>query len=204
MMLVTKVYIFTQNFNKNLIMKKVILAFSAMFALTIASFAQTAAPTTAQTPAKVKGHGKEMKDHPKKGTDEAKKGTGEKAKGQGMGANLGLSADQQAQYGAINKAHQEAVRKVQMDNTLAPEAKKTQVAALKSKYETDLKGVMNAEQYAKWSEQRAKRAENKAGEKMGDHKGGDHKAEGGERKMGDKKPKAKSDKAQTQGASKSN
>lgn len=185
-------------------MKKIILAFSAMFALTVASFAQTAAPTTAQTPAKVKGHGKEMKDHAKKGTGEAKKGTDEKAKGQGMGANLGLSADQQAQYGAINKAHQEAVRKVQMDNTLAPEAKKTQVATLKSKYETDLKGVMNAEQYAKWSEQRAKRAENKAGEKMGDHKGGDHKSEGGERKMGDKKPKAKSDKAQTQGASKSN
>jgi hypothetical protein len=197
--LVTKVYIFTQNFNKNLIMKKVILAFSAMFALTIASFAQTAAPTPAQTPAKVKGHGKETKDHPRKGMDEKTKG-----QGQGMGANLGLSADQQAQYGAINKAHQEAVRKVQMDNTLAPEAKKTQVAALKSKYETDLKGVMNADQYAKWSEQRAKRAENKAGEKMGDHKGGNHKAEGGEHKMGDKKPKAKSDKAQPQGASKNN
>ena len=75
-----------------------------------------------------------------------------------MGASLGLSADQQTKYAAVNKAHQEAVRKVDMDKALAPEAKKTQIAALKSKYETDIKGVMNADQYAKWSAERAKRA----------------------------------------------
>lgn len=194
-------------------MKKVILGICTMFALATATFAQNAPAEAA--PAQGKAHGKEMKTKGKEKSEQGKahgkemseqgkakgKEMGEQGKAHGeqgqMGANLGLSTDQQAKYGAVNKAHQDAVRKVQMDKTLTPEAKKAQVDALKSKYDADVKGVMNADQYAKWSANRAKRAENKAGEKMGGHKPGD-------KKMGDKKPKAKTDGAQPQSASKAN
>lgn len=198
-------------------MKKVILGICTMFALATATFAQNA-PAEA-VPAQGKAHGKEMKTKGKAKGEQGKahgKEMGEKGKAHGepgqMGANLGLSTDQQAKYGAVNKAHQDAVRKIQMDKTLTPEAKKTQVGALKTKYDADVKGVMNADQYAKWSENRAKRAENKPGDKMGNHKPGDKKMgdkkmgdkKPGDHKMGDKKPKAKTDGAQPQSASKAN
>ena len=198
-------------------MKNLILGVCTMFALTTATFAQNAPATT--VPAKAKEHGKEMKVKGKEAGEKGKakgKAMSEEGKAKGeqgqMGANLGLSTDQQAKYGAVNKAHQDAVRKIQMDKSLTPEAKKTQVDALKSKYDTDVKGVMNADQYAKWSANRTKRAENKAADKMqspkvgdkkmSDHKTGDKKM--GDHKMGDKKPKAKTDAAQPQSASKAN
>jgi hypothetical protein len=93
--------------------------------------------------------------------------------------DLGLSADVDAKYKAIRQAHQDAVRKVEMDKSLAADAKTSQIAALKSKYEADVKGVMSADQYAKWTEKRAKRdarkgerAENRKehNDKMGDDK----------------------------------
>jgi hypothetical protein len=212
---------------KKRFMKNVILGICTVFALATTSFAQNA---PAEVPAKGK-NGKEMKGKGKEKSEEAKaqgKDMGEQGKahgkemsdqgkakgeqGKGMGASLGLTPEQQTQYGAVNKAHQEAVRKVQADQTLAADAKKAQVDALKSKYETDLKGVMNAEQYAKWSENRAKRAAEKSAEKAGekgdakkmeDHKDGDHKG-GGDKKGGKGKGKGKTDGAAPEGASKSN
>jgi periplasmic protein CpxP/Spy len=142
----------------------------------------------------MKGHGK---DHSKE-MGEKGKAQGEQGKGQ-MGGNLGLSAEQETAFKAVNKAHQEAVKAVQMNKTLAADAKKAQVDALKSKYEADVKGTMNADQYTKWMAMRAKRSENKAEHKadMGDHKMEEHK----DKAM---KGKAKSDKAaQPQGAAKS-
>ncbi len=179
-------------------MKNVFLVLCTMFAFATVSVAQNV--PTAQAPAKkAKGneHGMEMKkDHAnEKGKEASEKAKPAGEQGKGMGANLGLSADQQTQYGAINKAHQEAVKKVQMDASLSADAKKTQVDALKSKYEADIKGVMNADQYAKWSANRAKRAAEKAAEKEGDHKEG-------AKKEGDHKPKAKTDGAKPQGAAK--
>ncbi len=186
-------------------MKNVILGICTVFALTTASFAQNA---PAEVPAKGK-NGKEMKGKGKEKSEEAKAQGGQ---GKGMGASLGLTPEQQTQYAAINKAHQEAVRKVNTDQTLAVDAKKAQVAALKSKYEADLKGVMNAEQYAQWSEKRAKQAAEKAAEKAEDHKGGAQKMEdhkdgdhkGGGDKKGGKKGKNKTDDVAPEGASKSN
>ena len=193
-------------------MKNVILAFSAMLAFTTATLAQnTPAPAPVPAPTtKTKGHGKEHgKEMGEKGKEKGEKSAGqagEKGKSQ-MGGNLGLSPEQETSFKAVNKAHQDAVKAVQMDKSLTADAKKTQVDALKSKYAADVKGVMNADQYTKWEAARAKRAENKAEHKadMGDHKMGDHKDKAAKMDGKAMKGKAKSDKAaQPQGAVKSN
>jgi hypothetical protein len=128
-----------------LIMKKLVIAFCAMLSLTAISHAQDG------TAARVRSQSNEMKED-----------------GQGKD-NFGMSADQEAKFKAIRQAHQEAVKKVEMDKSLAADAKTAQINALKSKYEADVKGVMNAEQFAKWSDMRAKRDARKS-ERMKDHK----------------------------------
>jgi hypothetical protein len=134
-------------------MKNVILAFSAMFAFATASFAQNAAPAPAQGPVK------EMKGSAKKGKEGAEKGKGH------VNSALGLSAEQDASFKALNKAHQAAVGAVQKDKSLAADAKKAKIDELKAKYEADVKGVMNDEQYGKWLALRAKRDEKPEGKK---------------------------------------
>ncbi len=126
-------------------MKKLVIAFCAMLSLNAISYAQNDAV------AKGRDQAKEMKEEGK-GRD-----------------NFGLSADQDAKFKSIHQAHQDAVKKVEMDNSLAADAKTSQINALKSKYVADVKGVMNADQFAKWSDMRAKRDARKA-DKMKDHK----------------------------------
>jgi hypothetical protein len=191
------------------IMKKVILMAAASLAIIATSFAQNAtapapkakmsrvkptmeapatqgtpaAPTTQGTPAsmeKAKGHGK--------GQGEAR-GNSE-GKGQGGMKALGLSPEQETQFKAVNQAHKTAVKTIQMNESLAVDAKKKQVAALVTKYQSDVQGVLNADQYAKWTAMRAKRGDKKEGgnhkeggdkdddDKGGDHKKGGHKADG--------------------------
>jgi hypothetical protein len=125
--------------------------------------------------AKGKTQGKEMREE------------GRKKEGQGKN-DLGLSADQDVKYKAIRQAHQDAVKKVEMDKVLAGEAKTTQIAALKSKYEADVKGVMSSEQYTKWTEKRAKRDAKREG-KMKDSKEKDD--DKGEKNSDDDKDKMK-------------
>jgi Spy/CpxP family protein refolding chaperone len=148
-------------------MKNVILAFSAMLAFSTASFAQGAA--TEQAPPAPK----EMKTAPGKG-QKHEKGHTKGEKGKGAGTNLGLSAEQEPAFRAVNKAHQEAVRAVQMDKALASDAKTSKIAELKAKYEADVKGVMTEEQYTGWLAKRAKRDEPKSNKGM---KGGKAKAD---------------------------
>lgn len=182
-------------------MKKVILTAVAALALVATSFAQSAtapapkakmvkskpamevpaaqgtptAPATQGAPTADQGKGK---GH---GRGEAR-GEGQgKAQG-GMNA-LGLSPEQETQFKAVNQAHKAAVKAVQMDGSLAADAKKAQVAALVSKYQSDVQGVMNADQFAKWTAMRAKRNERKEGGEKDDDKEGDHK-EGGDHKKG--------------------
>jgi hypothetical protein len=84
-----------------------------------------------------------------------------------------LTPEQETQFKAVNQAHKAAVQAVQADAALAPEAKKAQVAALVTKYQSDVQGVMNAEQFAKWTSARSARKNN------GNRKeGGNNKAEG--------------------------
>ena len=179
-------------------MKKVILTAVAALALVATSFAQSAtapapkakmvkskptmeAPAAQGTPAAPATQGAPTTDQGKaKGHDKGEaRGEGQgKAQG-GMNA-LGLSPEQETQFKAVNTAHKAAVKAVQSDASLAADAKKAQVAALVTKYQSDVQGVMNADQFAKWTAMRAKRNDHKeGGEKQGDHKeGGDHKKGG--------------------------
>ena len=178
-------------------MKKVILTAVAALALVATSFAQSATapapkakmvkskpameiPAAQGTPAAPATQGAPTADQGKgHGKGEAR-GEGQgKAQG-GMNA-LGLSPEQETKFKAVNTAHKAAVKAVQSDASLAADAKKAQVAALVTKYQSDVQGVMNADQFAKWTAMRAKRAEHKEGgeKEDGDHKeGGDHKKGG--------------------------
>jgi hypothetical protein len=184
-------------------MKKVILTAAAALALFATIFAQSA---TVPAPKAKMTRTKPAVETPTQGTPasaEAGKAKGQgkgkaqgEDRGQGQGGlkALGLSAEQETQFKAVNQAHKSAVKAVQSDASLAADAKKAQVAALVTKYESDVKGMMNADQFAKWTAARAKRDEKKAED--GNHKG-DHKmeapADGAEpaegRKKGDKKNK---------------
>jgi hypothetical protein len=202
-------------------MKKLIFAFSTMLALTTAAYAQNAsAPAaTPATPSKMSQKGKEMShkgnEHAQKGKENSEKGKemGEKGKAQ-QGMGMGLTPDQETKFKAFNESHKEAVKKIQMDKALSADAKKTQIDALKGTYEANVKTVLNADQYTKWSAKRNDKGGDHKG-KMDDHKGkkGDHegKMEDHKDKMGEKKEmknekkgNRKADKAAPQGAGKAN
>ena len=171
-------------------MKKVILMTAASLAIFATSFAQNAATTPAQAPmmgkkARVKPVGEvpAMQGTPAPATQaqstpagDDRKGRGEgKGMGQGQGGlkALGLSAEQETKFKAINEGHKAAVKTVQMTESMAADAKKAQIELLKSKYESDVQGVLTTDQFTKWQAMRAKR------EERGDHKnGGDHKKGG--------------------------
>ena len=177
-------------------MKKVILTAAAALALFATTFAQsttapapkakpaTETPATQGTPAAEAGKVKGQAKSKARGED--------RAQGQGGLKALGLSPEQETQFKTLNQAHKAAVKAVQSDASLASDAKKSQVATLVSKYQSDVQGMMNADQFAKWTAARAKRADKKMD--GGNHKGGDHKmdapAEGtAAPKKGDKKNK---------------
>ena len=178
-------------------MKKVILMAAASLAIFATSFAQNAATAPAEAPKMAKksrvkpvGDAPAMQGTPAPATQtqgtpagESRKGRGE---GQGMGQGglkaLGLSAEQETKFKAINEGHKAAVKTVQSDASLAADAKKAQIELLKSKYESDVQILLTTDQFAKWKEMRAKRDE-KGGDRKegGDHKDGDHK-DGGDMK----------------------
>jgi hypothetical protein len=93
---------------------------------------------------------------------------------------LGLTPEQDTKFKAANQSQKAAVQAVQKDASLAADAKTAQIAALKSKYESEVQGILTPDQFTKWSAMRAKRGERKAEHKAdGDHKeGGDHKKGG--------------------------
>ncbi len=179
-------------------MKKVILMAAATFALFATSFAQNAA---APAPKAKMMKSKPTMDAPAQqgtpaaptqGAPAAENGRGHgrgEARGEGQkgGMNaLGLSADQQTKFKATNEAHKAAVKAVQSDASLAADAKKAQIAALVSKYESNVQGILNADQFAKWTAMRAKRDERKDGERKerGNHKEDGDKEDGDHNKGG--------------------
>ncbi len=163
-------------------MKKLIFAFIALLAVANVSSAQNVpAPAPAKgdaTEMKNKKHGKHEKgmgkhdDNKDEQGNEAKEG---KKGGKGL-SDLGLSAEQETKFKALNEAHKSAMKKLEMDATVKGDAKKTQKDALKSKYEADVKAVMNPDQYTKWLEKR-------------NHKGHDGKGKGNKGGKGDKMEK---------------
>jgi hypothetical protein len=194
-------------------MKKLIFACALMVTLSAASFAQATAPATPATSAtpaapakgKMSQKGKEMsekgKENRQKGKEMGEKGNAPK----GMG--MDLTPDQETKFKAFNESHKEAVKKIQMDKALSADAKKSQIDALKGTYEANVKTVLNADQYTKWSAKRNDKGGDHKGKK-GDHEGKmeDHKEKMGEKKemKGEKKGNRKADKAAPQGAGKAN
>jgi hypothetical protein len=200
-------------------MKKVILMAAASLAVFASSFAQNATVPAKPTMTKVKpatmpaasaqgtpaapatqGQAGNMEKGEGRGHDKGHKmGQGEGRGQNGMNA-MGLSADQETKFKAANEAHKAAVKAVQMNESLAADAKKAQVADLVSKYQSDVQGILNADQFAKWTAMRAKREERKADrndkdDNEGDHKKGDHKdggapAEGAKMKKMEKMKKS--------------
>lgn len=157
-------------------MKKVILTAAAALALFATTFAQsTTAPAPKANMTKVKPATETPAAEAGKVKGQSKsKGHGEdRAQGQGGLKALGLSPEQETQFKTLNQAHKAAVKAVQSDASLAADAKKAQVGTLVSKYESDVQGMMNADQFAKWTAARAKRDNKKM--EGGNHKGGDHK-----------------------------
>jgi hypothetical protein len=178
-------YIFSFFLNFTFFMKKVILTAAAALALFATTFAQSAtapAPKAKMTKAKPATEAAAAQGTPAPTAEAGKtkgKAQGEnRGQGQGGMKALGLSPEQETQFKTLNQAHKAAVKAVQSDASLAADAKKAQVAALVTKYESDVQGMMNADQFAKWTAARAKRDEKKM---EGDHKGGDHKK--GDHKM---------------------
>jgi periplasmic protein CpxP/Spy len=188
-------------------MKKVILMAAASLAIFATSFAQSA---TAPAPkAKMTKTRKPAMDAPAAQgtpTPAATSATGEKGEGHGKGHGeargeggqgqgglkaLGLTPEQDTKFKAANQSQKAAVQAVQKDASLAADAKVAQIAVLKSKYESEVQGILTADQFAKWTAMRAKRDEKKpeGGKKEGqegmghreggDHKKGGHKADGG-------------------------
>jgi hypothetical protein len=189
-------------------MKKLIFACSMMLTLSAASFAQATAPAaTTTTPAALPAKGK-MNKKGKEKSAEMGKVKGEKGNApKGMG--MGLTPDQETKFKAFNESHKEAVKKVQMDKTLTADAKKAQIDALKGTYEANVKGVLNADQYAKWSAKRNDKGaaqKDKKDEKKEVRKEAktEAKSEAKAEKKAEKKANRKSDKAAPQGAAKPN
>jgi hypothetical protein len=201
--------------NLKTVMKKVILTAAAALAIFATSFAQnaTTAPAPKMKTKMTKSTPKPAMDAPAQGTPaqttpaqgtpataEKSKGHGkapDEARGEGKGRNegggvnksFGLSPEQETKFKAINEGHKAATKAVQADASLAADAKKAQIDLLKSKYESDVQGVMNTDQFAKWKEMRASRGDKREGRpegaegmghrEGGDHKKGDHKKDGG-------------------------
>lgn len=180
-------------------MKKVILMAAASLAIFATSFAQNA-ETTVPKAKTTKSKKKPAMDAPAQGTPSPAAAEKSKApekghekghtQGQVGGVNkeLGLTAEQETKFKAINEGHKTATQAVQKDASMAADAKRAQVELLKSKYESDVQGVLNTDQFAKWQEMRAKRGGPKGGPRGdGDHKEGNHK-EGGHKADGATKP----------------
>ena len=161
-------------------MKKVILMAAASLAIFATSFAQNAATAPAEAPKMAKksrvkpvGEAPAMQGTPAPAPQaqstpagESRKGRGEgevrgegKGRGEGQGGlkALGLSAEQETKFKAVNEGHKAAVKTVQSDASLAADAKKAQIDLLKSKYESEVQTLLSTDQFAKWKEMRDKR-----------------------------------------------
>ncbi len=67
---------------------------------------------------------------------------------------LGLTADQQAKWQAINQQEKAAADAIMKDSTLAPEAKRSQLRAANKPFADQRRAVLNPEQLKKFDEMR--------------------------------------------------
>lgn len=135
-------------------MKRVIVLFALIAAFAANSFAQTdnqAAPTTA-TQQTVK--------HNKGGRK------GGKHAGMNMKKQLNLTAEQETKMKTIGGTYRGKMQAIKSDNTLSKDQKKVQFAELQKAHDAEIKGVLNGDQYAKFTDLKKQHRDN-----MKAHKG---------------------------------
>jgi periplasmic protein CpxP/Spy len=135
-------------------MKKVIIMFAAMFAFVATSFAQAEAQVAPVKDKKAKTEA--MVEAKKEGKPESWKNL------------LGLTAEQDAKMKEIGKANKEKTEALKNDATADKAQKKAKSAELKQAYETDMKAVLSAEQYTKYTDIQKQRKEEREKAKQGE------------------------------------
>lgn len=135
-------------------MKKVIIMFAAMFAFVATSFAQAEAQVAP------------VKD--KKAKTEAMVEAKKESKPESLKNLLGLTAEQDAKMKEIGKANKEKTEALKNDATADKAQKKAKSAELKQAYETDMKAVLSAEQYTKYTDIQKQRKEEREKAKQGE------------------------------------
>ncbi len=142
-------------------MKKVIVMFVALFAFAATSFAQAdvqAAPLKEKKGKKIKVE--EQAEAKVEAKAEAKvEAKVEAKKPESWKSLLGLTAEQDAKMKEIGKANKEKTEALKNDATADKAQKKAKSAELKQAYETDLKAVLSAEQFTKYTDIQKQRKE---------------------------------------------
>ena len=135
-------------------MKRVIVLFALIAAFSATSFAQTDAQAAPNKPKmeKHKGGGKGGK-HAGAGMD--------------MKKQLNLTAEQETKMKTIGGTYRGKMKAIKSDNTLNKDQKKAQFAELQKAHDAEIKGVLNGDQYAKFTDLKKQRRDN-----MKAHKGG--------------------------------
>ena len=139
-------------------MKRVIILFAVIFAFAANTFAQSgsqtdnqAAPTTEKM-RKHKGGGKPNK-----------------ALEMSMKKQLNLTSEQEMRMKDIGGTYKGKMKAIQSDNTLDKTQKKAQLAELRKAHDTEIKGVLNNDQYAKFTELKKQRADKMKAQKGKGH-----------------------------------
>jgi periplasmic protein CpxP/Spy len=123
-------------------MKRILLVFGLLLT-GVAVNAQTAEPATNQTA--------EQATPEQRAHTQALK----------MQKNLGLTAEQTTKVEAVLVSRIKEVQAVKTDATKSKEQKEAAIAKINEAKETELKGILTAEQFAKYKEMQAKRKERK-------------------------------------------
>ena len=140
-------------------MKKVIVLFAVIIAFAANSFAQNATQTDNQTAPLKEKVGKHNK--------------GDKGKHAGaidMKKDLNLSSDQETRMKNIGSTYKGKMQALRSDNTLDKNQKRVQMVEMQKAHEAEVKGVLNSEQYTKFTEMKKQRHDKMKAHK-GEHKG---------------------------------
>lgn len=145
-------------------MKKIIL----LFAITLSVFSLTAqnaseAPNTSSEVRKGRGKGH--------------------SKGQHAANTLNLSKEQKTKMKGIADVHKGKIQAIRTDKSLSKEQKMAKMKELNTSHEAEMKGVLSAEQYTKWTEMKTNRKGKMKGNMKGEKGKGTRKAkstEGGD------------------------
>jgi Spy/CpxP family protein refolding chaperone len=123
-------------------MKKVSILIAVLFAFMANTFAQTGAQTDMQAAPTTEKIGK----HKGKAHKSAKN-------------ELNLTSEQKTRLQGIGSTNKGKIQAIKTDNALSKEQKRAKMVELKQAHDAEVKGVLNAEQYAKYGDLKKERRE---------------------------------------------